>query len=370
MNSGSSRSSVASAHWTASPGAASRAVGIWLLICCLLVVAILVVGGVTRLTHSGLSITEWQPIVGTLPPLSAAQWNDAFVKYQSTPEYRLVNRGMSLAAFQSIFWWEYVHRLLGRAVGLAFALPLVWFVVRRKLPAGLAPSLIAIFALGALQGALGWYMVQSGLVDDPRVSQLRLAAHLGLALLIFASMFWLALSLLMPRSVTAAEAPATEAAGATALRRFALLIMALVFVQAIAGGLVAGIRAGLAYNTFPRMNGQWVPAEILSLEPWFRNFTDNIATVQFDHRMMAWLLGILIPLFWLRARSQRVTARIARAASLLLAALILQFALGIATLLLVVPVPLAAAHQLGAVLLFAAALNTAHALRAPGRISA
>ncbi len=146
-------------------------------------------------------------------------------------------------------------------------------------------------------------MVQSGLVDDPRVSQLRLAAHLGLALLIFAAMFWLALSLLMPRSVTAAEAPATEAAGATALRRFALLIMALVFVQAIAGGLVAGIRAGLAYNTFPLMNGHMVPPEILSLEPWFRNFTDNIATVQFDHRMIAWLLAMLIPLFWLRARA-------------------------------------------------------------------
>lgn len=365
MNSGSSRSPVVSAHLPASPDGAPRAVGIWLVICCLFVVAILVVGGVTRLTHSGLSITEWQPIVGTVPPLSAERWDEAFAKYQATPEYRLVNRGMSLAAFKSIFWWEYVHRLLGRLVGVAFALPLVWFVVRRKLPAGLAPSLIAIFALGALQGALGWYMVQSGLVDDPRVSQLRLAAHLGLALLIFAGMLWLALSLLRPHAVLPAEASAMETDGATALRRFALLIVALVFVQAIAGGLVAGIRAGLAYNTFPLMNGQLVPPEILSLEPWYRNFTDNMATVQFDHRAIAWLLALLIPVFWFLVRPHALP-RVRLSADLLLAALLLQFALGVATLLLVVPVPLAAAHQAGAVLLFAAALNAAHALRLVG----
>src|SRR6476661_1451671 len=186
-----------------------RAIVAWLLVCCALVFAIVVVGGVTRLTHSGLSITEWQPIVGTLPPLSATQWEDAFAKYQATPEYRQVNKGMSLDAFKSIFWWEYAHRLLGRVIGAAFALPLAWFVLRRRLPHGLAPPLVAIFALGGLQGALGWYMVQSGLVDDPRVSQLRLAAHLSLALLIFAAMFWLALSLLRPLSETSPAASAS-----------------------------------------------------------------------------------------------------------------------------------------------------------------
>jgi cytochrome c oxidase assembly protein subunit 15 len=370
MNTGLSRSTIGTARSSAPRDGAPRAVGIWLLICCLLVVAILIVGGVTRLTHSGLSITEWQPIVGTLPPLSAAQWNEAFAKYQATPEYRLVNQGMSLAEFKSIFWWEYVHRLLGRAVGVAFALPLLWFAVRRMVPQRLAPALIAIFALGAMQGALGWYMVQSGLVDDPRVSQLRLAAHLGLALLIFAAMFWLALSLLEPCADVQAEASALQTQGAAALRRLARVIVALVFVQAIAGGLVAGIRAGLAYNTFPLMNGQLVPPEILSLEPWYRNFIDNIATVQFDHRMIAWLLALLIPLFWFRAQRQRVSPRVARAAWLLLAALLAQLALGIATLLLVVPVPLAAAHQAGAVLMFAAALNAAHALRLPGGVRA
>jgi cytochrome c oxidase assembly protein subunit 15 len=346
---------------------APQAVAIWLLVCCALVFAIVVVGGVTRLTHSGLSITEWQPIVGTLPPLSAAQWDEAFVKYQATPEYRQVNKGMSLEAFKSIFWWEYAHRLLGRVVGAVFALPLAWFVVRRKLPRRLAPPLIAIFALGGLQGALGWYMVQSGLVDDPRVSQLRLAAHLGLALLIFAAMFWLALSLLRPLSEATPAASAPVSRRAAALRRFALLIVALVFVQALSGSLVAGIRAGFAYNTFPLMNGRLVPPEILSLAPWYRNFVDNMATVQFDHRAIAWLLALLIPVFWLFVRSQTTAPRVTLAANLLLAALLLQLVLGIATLLMVVPVPLAAAHQAGAVLLFAAALNAAHALRIRGR---
>jgi len=346
------------------PARAPRAVAVWLLVCCVLVFAIVVVGGVTRLTHSGLSITEWQPIVGTLPPLSAAQWDEAFAKYQATPEYRQVNVGMSLDAFKSIFWWEYFHRLLGRLVGAAFALPLVWFVVRRKLPSKLAPALIAIFVLGGLQGALGWYMVQSGLVDDPRVSQLRLAAHLGLALLIFAAMFWLALSLLRQSSTSP---PAAASRGASSLRPFALIIVGLAFLQAVSGSLVAGIHAGFAYNTFPLMNGSVVPPRLLSLEPWYRNFADNVVTVQFDHRMLAWLLVVAVPAFCFRAYSGAASRRVKQAAGLLMLALLLQFALGIATLLLIVPVPLAAAHQAGAVLLFAAALNIAHACRVEGR---
>jgi len=365
MNAARSTTLAGSAASRAANRRSPHVVAIWLLVCCTLVFAIVVVGGVTRLTHSGLSITEWQPIVGTLPPLSATQWDEAFVKYQATPEYRQVNKGMSLEAFKSIFWWEYAHRLLGRLIGAAFALPLAWFVVRRRLPSGLAPSLIAIFALGGLQGELGWYMVQSGLVDDPRVSQLRLAAHLGLALLILAAMFWLALSLLRPGS-EARVAAATQPRREETLHRFALLIVALVFLQALAGSLVAGIRAGFAYNTFPLMNGRIVPPEILSLAPWYRNFADNVATVQFDHRMIAWLLALLIPVFWFVVRPH-APPRAKLAADLLLIALLLQFALGVATLLLVVPLPLAAAHQAGAVLLFAAALNAAHALRAGGR---
>jgi cytochrome c oxidase assembly protein subunit 15 len=333
----------------------ARAVAGWLLVCCALVFAMVVVGGVTRLTHSGLSITEWQPIVGTMPPLGQADWDEAFLKYQATPEYRDVNRGMTLAEFKGIFWLEYAHRLLGRAIGAAFLLPLVWFAVRRRLPPGLAPRLFAIFGLGALQGAAGWYMVQSGLVDDPRVSQLRLTLHLALAFLIFGAMLWTALSLL--------RRPASPAPP-NSLTRFAYSLAALVFVMVLAGGLVAGIRAGFAYNTFPSMNGAWLPPEIMLLDPWYLNFANNMATVQFDHRALAWLLAFLVPVLWWRTvRSAEAPPAARRGAHLLLALLIVQIGLGIATLLLVVPIPLAAAHQAGALAVFAAALNAAHALR-------
>jgi len=333
-----------------------RAVAAWLFTCCALVFAMVVVGGVTRLTHSGLSIVEWQPIVGTLPPLTEAAWQEAFVKYQATPEFRHVNHAMDVAAFKGIFWWEYFHRLLGRLIGVAFFVPLAWFALRRRVPASLVPALVAILALGALQGAMGWYMVQSGLVDDPRVSHLRLTAHLALALAIFAAMFWIGLTLTRPRAV--------ERDGLAALRRAGSAIAALVFVMALTGALVAGIRAGFAYNTFPSMNGHVVPPEILMIDPWYRNFFDNMATVQFDHRLLAWTLALVVPLLWWRVRRHGAAPRAARiGADLLLALLALQVALGIATLLLRVPVPLAAMHQAGAVLLFAAALNLAHALR-------
>jgi cytochrome c oxidase assembly protein subunit 15 len=314
----------------------------------------IVVGGVTRLTHSGLSITEWQPILGTLPPTSAQDWNDAFARYQATPEYLQVNRGMTLDAFKGIFWWEYVHRLLGRAIGVVYIVPLLWFVLRRQVPPGYASRLAGIFVLGGLQGAVGWYMVQSGLIDNPRVSQLRLTAHLGLAFVIFAAMFWTALSLLRP-------AP-RDGARSRALGRFARILVALVFVMVLSGGLVAGIRAGFAYNTFPLMNGEWIPTGIMLIDPWYRNFYNNMATVQFDHRVIALLLALLVPVFWWRARSMPL-APLRLAAGLFLSMLIVQLTLGVATLLLVVPLPLAAAHQAGAVLLFAAALNAAHAAR-------
>ncbi|HTQ74145.1 MAG TPA: COX15/CtaA family protein [Burkholderiales bacterium] len=326
-----------------------RGVAAWLLACCALVFAMVVVGGVTRLTHSGLSIVEWQPIVGALPPLDDAAWQEAFRKYQETPEFKLVNPGMDLAAFKDIFWWEYAHRLLGRLIGAVFLLPLVWFAVRGRIDRALTWKLAVIFALGGLQGAMGWYMVQSGLVDDPRVSQYRLAAHLGTALLIYAAMLWVALDLLFPRAREAGP------------RKFALALVALVFVQIISGAFVAGIRAGLAYNTFPLMNRHFLPPGMFVIEPWYLNFFSNIATVQFDHRLIAWLLAILVPWFWLRERG--AAPRVRLAASLLLAALALQIALGIATLLLVVPVPLAAAHQAGALLVFTAALFAAHTQR-------
>ncbi len=304
-----------------------------------------VVGGVTRLTHSGLSIVEWQPIVGTLPPLSDAAWQETFAKYQLTPEYQQVNKGMSLAEFKGIFWWEYFHRLLGRLIGVVFLVPLLWFVLRRSVPPGYAWKLFGIFVLGGLQGAMGWYMVQSGLVDDPRVSQFRLTAHLGLALAIFAAMFWVALTLVDPQRVPLASRAVRS------VRALAFGLAALVFVMVLSGGFVAGIRAGFAYNTFPLMNGALVPPEIFMIEPWWRNFFWNMATVQFDHRLLAWLLAFLVPLLWWKLTStDGVPARARWGGHLLLVLLAVQIALGIATLLLVVPIPLAAAHQAGAVL--------------------
>jgi heme a synthase len=348
----------AGAAATAPASDGRRAVAAWLLACCVLVFAIIVVGGVTRLTHSGLSITEWQPIVGTLPPLSEADWRVAFEKYRATPEYRDVNRGMSLEAFKGIFWWEYVHRLLGRLIGVAFLVPFLWFLVRRRIPRGYGWPLAGLFVLGGLQGAMGWYMVRSGLVDDPRVSQFRLTAHLGLAFVILGAMLWTALSLLDPRRARLGHPDARSA------RRWAFGILLLVFAMVLTGGFVAGIRAGFAYNTFPLMNGHWLPPELFMLEPAWRNFFWNMATVQFDHRVGAWLLAFLVPVLWWKLRrAPQVPASAEKAGNALVAMMALQIGLGIATLLLVVPLPLAALHQAGAVIVFALAVRVAHALR-------
>jgi len=316
-----------------------RRVAIWLLACAALVFLIVAVGGVTRLTRSGLSIVEWQPLVGAVPPLSQADWQELFAKYQATPEYRHVNPGMDLEGFKRIFWWEYAHRLLGRLIGLVYLLPFLWFLLRRRIEGSLAGKLWAVFALGALQGALGWFMVMSGLVDDPRVSPFRLTAHLGVALAIVAALLWIALDLLRPRA-----GPRSRAAAALA---------GLVFVMALSGAMVAGLRAGAAYNTFPLMNGHLVPPEWLMLEPWWRNFGYNMAAVQLVHRTIFWLLLALVPLAWWTGRRQA-------SAHALLGAFALQATLGISTLLAGVPVALAAAHQAGAVLLLAAALVHAH----------
>lgn len=316
-----------------------RQVAAWLLVCATLVFALVMVGGATRLTRSGLSIVEWQPLVGVLPPLGEADWQDLFAKYRETPEYRLVNRGIDLAGFQRIFWWEYAHRLLARLAGLAFLLPLLWFQLRSMLDRPLARKLWGVFALGAAQGAMGWLMVKSGLVDDPKVSPLRLTAHLALALAIFAAELWIALGLLAPRAGRA--------------RRLAAALPFVVFAMALSGGMVAGLRAGAAYQSFPLMNGHFVPPEILMLEPWWTNFLYNMATVQFAHRSFFWLLLVLVPLAWWWRRDGLT-------AHALLGIFAAQAMLGIATLLAGVPMALAAAHQGGAVLLLGAALWHAH----------
>ena len=340
----------------APPARARRPVAAWLFVCCAMVLAIVVVGGVTRLTHSGLSIVEWQPIVGTLPPLNEVQWQETFAKYQLTPEYRKVNHAMSLDAFKGIFWWEYFHRLLGRLIGAVFLLPMLWFWWRGHIDRPLTLKLAGIFVLGGLQGAMGWYMVKSGLVDDPRVSQYRLTAHLVIAFAIYAAMLWTALGLIYPGA-------GAEGARQAGLRKFSWFITAAIAYMIVTGGFVAGIRAGLAYNTFPLMNGHLVPPELFMLDPWYLNFFNNMATVQFDHRLGAWLLAALVPSFWLKARRDALSPRAKLAVNLLFGMLALQIALGISTLLLAVPVALGAAHQGGAVLLLGAALLVNHALR-------
>lgn len=336
---------------------APRSIALWLFICAAMVFATLVVGGATRLTHSGLSIVEWQPLVGTLPPLDQSQWQATFEKYQQTPEFRQVNHQMSLEEFKGIFWWEYWHRVLGRTIGMVFLLPFLWFLLRGSIERPLAWKLFGIFILGGMQGAMGWYMVKSGLVDDPRVSQYRLTAHLSLAFLIFTAMVWVALDLLRPRTVASVDSPLHG------LRKAAGWLLLLVYYMVASGGFVAGIRAGKAYNTFPLMNGSWIPPEIMMIDPWYLNFFNNMATVQFDHRLGAWLLALLVPWFWWKLQRSAATSQARRVGHLLLLALATQITLGIATLLLAVPVALGTAHQGGAMVVFGLLLWLNHELR-------
>lgn len=327
-----------------------------------MVFAMVVLGGITRLTLSGLSITEWNPIIGAIPPLNDADWQAQFDLYKHTTQYSVLNPGMTLAEFKSIFWWEYVHRLWGRAIGFVFLLPFLYFLARGRIDRKLAPRLVLLFVLGALQGAVGWLMVMSGLEGRTSVSQYRLAAHLSLALLIYGSMLWLALDLLWP--------PARR--GVTTLGRamkpgrafgWALGLASWIFLVALSGSFVAGLHAGLVYNTFPLMDGKLIPDGLFNLSPWFINPFEDIMTVQFDHRILAITTFVLVILLWLSLRPLRLAPRTRLAANLLLLMAFAQIALGISTLLLAVPVSLAAAHQAGALLLFSLALWTAHELR-------
>ena len=330
-------------------------IALWLLVLCALVFAMVVLGGVTRLTHSGLSIVEWKPLAGAIPPLSHNDWMELFEQYKLTPEYLKVNAGMELAGFQNIFWLEYFHRLLGRSIGIVFLLPFVYFLVRNKIERALASRLWRLFALGAAQGLLGWLMVKSGLVDIPRVSPYRLTAHLGLAILIYGGVLWVALGLLCPKPLAAASA--------APLRRFGLAVTGLIFLMILSGGFVAGTHAGFAFNDWPFMHGRLVPEGLLALAPWWVNGFENLAAVQFSHRLLAYLLCLVIPAYWLAARRHALDARARSLFYLLPILLAMQVTLGITTLLYIVPIPLAAAHQAGALLLFTVALLLNHRLR-------
>jgi cytochrome c oxidase assembly protein subunit 15 len=330
----------------APPGEADRIVGLWLLACALLVGLMVVVGGLTRLTNSGLSMVEWKPLTGFIPPLSEADWRVLFEKYKAFPEYQRVNATMDLAGFQGIFWLEFLHRLLGRAIGLAFLLPLLVFLARRRIPLGAAPRYLALFALGGLQGLLGWYMVKSGLVGRPDVSHFRLAAHMGLAVAILGALLVHALAHLSPRAPHARTRRPPGLPAALALTGATLVL----------GAFVAGTDAGLMYNTFPLMGGQWIPDGIATLAPWWMNPLENIITIQFQHRWMAVLTVAVVCAAGLRAMAATPAARLP--ARLMVAAALAQATLGVSTLVLSVPLPLASAHQTGAVVLIALILWT------------
>ena len=319
----------------------NQVVAIWLWISAALVFAMIVAGGATRLTDSGLSITEWKPILGAIPPLSDADWMAAFDKYKQIPEYSLVNAGMALTDFKFIYWWEWSHRLLGRLIGVVFALPFAFFWATGRLRAGLPLKLAGVLALGALQGGIGWYMVLSGLSARVDVSQYRLALHLATAFAIFGLLVWLALDEGAGRRVSAA------AVVPDIVTRMAALLLALVFVQVVLGALVAGLKAGLIYNTWPDMNGQWFPSDYWSVGNPALSFFESHAAAQFNHRMTAYALGIaaLVQL-WLVCR-EPAAGPVRVSALVLCAAVFVQMSLGIATLLAHVPLHLGLLHQGG-----------------------
>lgn len=332
-----------------------KPVAVWLLVVAAMIFVMVVLGGTTRLTRSGLSIVEWRLLEGTLPPLSEVHWVELFEKYKLTPEYLKVNAGMELAGFKEIFWLEYLHRLWGRLIFFAALIPLLWFLWRKRIEKAQLARMVAVPLLVAANGVLGWLMVASGLVDIPRVSPYRLTAHLGLAIAIYGYVLWLALGLLSPTQDKAEWAP---------LRRGATAVVALVFFMILTGGFVAGTKAGYAFNTFPLMNGNFVPAGIFDMTPWWINLFENIATVQFNHRLVAYLLLLAIPAFWWWARRFELPVRTRWLSHGLLAMLVVQVGLGIVTLIYIVPVPLGAAHQAGALVLFSLALAVRHRLRA------
>ena len=317
-----------------SPADRMRPVRIWLYVVALMVLAMVVVGGITRLTDSGLSITEWKPISGVLPPLSDADWQAEFQNYQQIPQYKLLNEGMSLDAFKFIFWWEWAHRFLGRVIGFVFAVPFLVFLVQRRFSWNLAAPLAGLFVLGGLQGALGWWMVSSGLQDLTSVSQYRLAAHLGAALLLFLALIWVARRLGPARPV-----PVNAQQGAV------ILLLCLVYLQIIAGAFVAGLDAGMGYNTWPLMDGTLVPTGLDAIDPWWKNLFENALTVQFIHRTIAYVIVLYVGALWIVQRRAGALAGanawLPRVALLVL----LQAALGITTLLLAVPLPFALGHQ-------------------------
>lgn len=331
----------------------NRQITLWLLFCAVVILSMILLGGVTRLTNSGLSMVEWKPLVGVIPPLNQLEWTETFEKYQQFPEYKKVNHKMSLEEFKSIFMFEYLHRVLGRLIGVIFLLPFLFFYFKKRIPQGLSPKLIVMFILGGLQGLLGWYMVKSGLVDNPRVSQYRLTAHLGAAVIIYGYILWVAFGLIAKKSV--------KQLGSN-LKSFSYTITGLIFLMILSGGLVAGTRAGLLYPTFPLMGDSFIPPGLYAIAPFWLSIFEDVTTIQFNHRMFAYLLFILILSFSYKLLKQEIPKHLRIGTYCLAGLLLVQVSLGISVILLHVPVFLASSHQGVAVMVFTAALFVSHSL--------
>ncbi|MDG2319322.1 MAG: COX15/CtaA family protein [Rhodospirillaceae bacterium] len=335
----------------------AKHIRLWLLICAGMVFIMVVLGGATRLTESGLSMVEWQPL-NILPPLSETAWQQEFEKYQKYPEFQKVNSWMAVEDFKNIFWLEYIHRLWGRLIGLVFAIPFFYFVATRRVQGQFAWTLAGLLALGGAQGLLGWFMVASGLVDRPDVSQYRLAAHLVLAFIVYGLLIWVALGV---RPDTEPDKSARHHDTTTV--RLALATALAVLLAVTSGAFVAGLNAGLIYNTFPLMDGQMIPDGLYDLSPWYMNWFENIMTVQFNHRALGIVLACLVTLMWWRIKQAGHTGQIKFVADCVFAMAFVQAGLGITTLLMTVPLPLALAHQTGALILFTLSVIIARLLR-------
>jgi cytochrome c oxidase assembly protein subunit 15 len=338
-----------------------QAIAAWLSILFALVVAMIAVGGMTRLTDAGLAITEWRPVTGAIPPLDAAAWEAEFARYRAIPQYELMNQGMTLAEFKRIYWWEWSHRQLGRAVGLVWGLGFLWFLARRRIPPGWTPRLLALGLLGGLQGVVGWWMVASGLAPDAvAVASHRLAVHLGLAFLILGLLAWWRLRLRR----TEADLLQARRQRNAGLMAWSAALVALSFAQILLGALVAGIDAGRSFPEWPLMAGALVPPGAFELEPVWRNFTENAALVQFNHRLLGYLLALIGLAAWLRSRRSAL-GHLRGAFDAMLVMLLAQVGLGIVTVIYAAPWQVAIAHQLGAVALFALILNVRFAALYP-----
>ncbi len=328
-----------------------RQIAYWLFFCAAVIFGMILLGGVTRLTNSGLSMVDWKPLMGVIPPMSEADWQHMFSKYKQFPEYQKINAGMSLEAFKSIFMYEYLHRVLGRLIGIIFILPFLFFYFTKRIKAGLTPKLLIMLIGGGCQGLLGWYMVKSGLVDKPDVSQYRLSAHLGAAVLIYSFILWTAFDLVNRRT----EQP-------TQLKTFAYSLSGLIFLMILSGGLVAGTKAGYAYPTWPLMGDSFIPAGLYSMTPAWLSAFEDITTIQFNHRIFAYVIVALVVGFAAKALRADIQGHAKTAVFCLIGLLILQVSLGISTLIFYVPIPVAAAHQVGAVALLSASLFISHSL--------